>query len=475
MRGSGAIVRCISLLLVCSGPLLAQEGVAPEAGDLSPQELPNPDAKESKSRLSDEVIPLQIDSMPPRPNLLMEWGEPFLGNGEIRQGLELPTGAVWNPSLLLFGNFRSAVQYSDSRPPRSSDWSNRLDVFTQLSLTPTERLLIGLRPIDDGRQFLGYRDKPDFNDGWNEELDANLEVLFFEGDFGELFPRLDLDDSGRWDLGFSVGRQPLRIQDGILIDDVLDSVGVVKNNIIFPGIMNWRATCLIAWEDVHRDNNLEDDRANLFGLFNEIDLSTGTLNLDLAYVSSSKRIGDGLNLGLSGVGTLGSVTATWRLNASVALDAETAAVGSGALPSIELSWTPTAREDVAYCNLFWAIDDFTSAARGPSLGGALARTGILFEAVGLGGYGAPLSNRTSKVVGGAVGYQWILQEGRRQLILECGARVDTQGRDDSGGAIGLRYQQALGQHWILQPEVFGTLFDGGEDGFGARVELQLKF
>ena len=431
--------------------------------------------QESPSRLSDEVIPLQVDQVPARPDLLMEWGEPFLGTGEIGSGFELPTGAVWNPSLLAFGNFRTALQVFDTRAGRFSDWASRLDLFTQLSLTPTERILVGIRPFDDTRNFIGHRFLPEAADGWNEELDANIDVLFFEGDFGELFPRLDPADRGRFDLGFSVGRQQIQIQEGILINDIMDAAGVVKNNLISSRVINWRLTALAAWEDIHRDDNFEDDRASLFGIFNEFDFSARTVNLDMAFVASSKRTGDGLYFGLSGVETWGSLNATWRVNTSVSLNDDTTAVATGWLPSLELSWTPTGTEDVVYVNGFWAIDEFTSAARGPTSGGALARTGILFEAVGLGLFGAPLSNRSRDAVGGAFGYQWICDGGRRQLILELGTRWDTEGLNDGGAAIGARFQQAIGQRWLVQPQVFGNLLEGGDDGYGARIEFQCKF
>ena len=58
------------------------------------------------------------------------------------------------------------------------------------------------------------------------------ETLFFEGDFGEIFPGLDPYDTKLLDYGFSVGRQPVLIQDGLLINaNRLDAVTVTRNTL----------------------------------------------------------------------------------------------------------------------------------------------------------------------------------------------------------------------------------------------------
>ena len=44
-----------------------------------------------------------------------------------------------------------------------------------------------------------------------DELNGELVSLFFEGDFGEIFPNLSRDDFSATDVGFSVGRQPLLV------------------------------------------------------------------------------------------------------------------------------------------------------------------------------------------------------------------------------------------------------------------------
>ena len=46
------------------------------------------------SELTDEYIPLQLEGFPERPRYLLELGNPYLGTGRIKPGIQLPTGAV---------------------------------------------------------------------------------------------------------------------------------------------------------------------------------------------------------------------------------------------------------------------------------------------------------------------------------------------------------------------------------------------
>ena len=175
---------------------------------------------------------------------------PFLGSGEINPGFELPTGAVWQPVVVLYGTYRTALQtYSNGRRD-VTEWANRFDLFSNIYLTPTERILIGLRPLDQNAQFAGYR----FSSprGGRGGLDANINTLFFEGDFGELFPNLDPHDEKNLDYGFAVGRMPLNFQDGIMINDFVDAIGITRASMFLGGASASRLTALVAWNQIHR-------------------------------------------------------------------------------------------------------------------------------------------------------------------------------------------------------------------------------
>ena len=259
---------------------------------------------ELETELEEEPIGLQ--PIPPRPPLILELNDLFLGPGFLNQGIETPTGAVWRPSVWVFGQYRTAFQYFDNR--RASDpvveWANRLDLFGQLNLTGTERVLVGIRPLDEERInrrfFTGY----DFRDG--KELDGwngDLQTLFFEGDFGELFPRLDPYDSHLLDVGFSVGRMPILAQQGLLLnEDMIDAVTVTRNTLYGHGNLNLRATGFYAWDSITRNSptkmpppNELDKSSQMVGLLTESDLYHSMVNLDVVYVHGGRRHNRGPN------------------------------------------------------------------------------------------------------------------------------------------------------------------------------------
>ncbi len=462
--GEGRRAVVISTCLLIAAATVADDGDAQ-------------DKHESTSRLSDEPSPpFDADSIPTRPKPLLELGNPFLGAGELDPGFEMPGGAVWQPSLLIFGTYRTALQTFDDGERSFSEWANRLDLFANLQFSGTERLLAGIRPLDQDNKFSGFNFHPDEDDGWQEEFNGRLTTLFFEGDFGQIFPKLDPEDAYQLDYGFAVGRQPLFFQEGMLINDTIDAVGITRDTLLLPGGPDLRITALYGWDNIDRDNNREDGSTHLFGVFTESDVRSSTIDVDAVYIYDNAGRTSGLYWGASAVQRIGHLNTAFRMLGSYALDDKTPEISDGHLLFGEVSWTPPHTHDLAYINGFWGIDEFSSAARGPDTGGPLGRTGILFAAVGLGRYGAALGNRADDAVGAGVGYQMFLdKKNRRQLIFELGGRTSTTDDDEGRIAVGGRYQQAIGQHKILRFDLFGALPEEGDESWGARVELQIKF
>ncbi|MCH8326984.1 MAG: hypothetical protein IID15_00485 [Candidatus Marinimicrobia bacterium] len=478
---------------------------------------------EGDNSLNDEAIPLQFDQVPERP-FALDWGTRFLKRGPTGPEIELPTGAVWQPSVIVFGTYRTAIQTFDNGQTRFSEWANRLDIFGELRLTGTERLVVGLRPFDEDGRFTSFNLHPTENDDWQTAFNVDITTLFFEGELAELFPNLDPEDTTPLDLGFSVGRQPIFIQEGMLINDTIDAVGLVRNTLMPSGTSNLRFTFLYGWHGLNRGNNfsgnnLEDDTAQLWGLFTELDTRFSTINLDLAYIDS-RHTGSALYAGASAVQRIGHLNTSFRVVASLPATGETSfprtdarrrtpppplppPAGLTLLPFSptrrppepipadpratdqntrgvlffgELSWTPPHTHDLVYLNGFYAKNRFSSAARDPATGGPLGRTGILFSAVGLGRYGSALSNQAEDAYGASFGYQRFLDhEHRKQLILEIGGRKDTNGVHEDQAAIGLRYQQAFGQHTLLQIDAFAGVQEEEEPSFGVRMEWAFRF
>lgn len=426
--------------------------------------------------------PIGLQPIPDRPNLIIETNERFLDIGFLEQGIVIPTGAVWRPAFWVFGTYRTGINYFDNRSGTNvSEWANRLDLFGQLNLSGTERILVGLRSLDkelnSSRLFTSY----DFRDGqWLDGLNADIQTLFFEGDFGEIFPNLDPYDVHRYDIGFSIGRQPMSFQQGLLInEDMVDAVTVTRNTVNGGGILNLRITGVYVESDINRNNNVRDPDARMYGLFTETDLAVSTVNADVATLHSDSQFGSMTAFGLSSIQRLHGFHNTYNTSfhvlGSFPHDGETVASGQGELLFSQISLTPHHSNDLVYFNAFWAIDQFTSPARGTLAGGPLGQVGILFSASGLGRFGAPLSNQASDVAGASIGYQLFYDKTRQQVILELGGRKDTNGINDGAIAIGARYQKAIGQHWIMILESFVSKQESRGVGQGARIEFLAKF
>lgn len=436
------------------------------------------------SELDEHAIGLQ--AIPQRPPMLIEWNDEFLAPGWLEQGIETKSGAIWRPSLWVFGEFRTAIQNANRNSVALAEQVNRLDVFAQLNLSGTERVLLGMRPLDEetrtSRNFTGY-DYVNGNslDGWN----ADIQTLFFEGDFGEVFPRLDPYDTGRLDYGFSVGRMPLLAQQGLLInEDRLDAVTATRNTVYGNGLLNLRTTGVFAWNSIHRNSavglpNTLDSDSNMVALLTESDFAKRTINLDGVYVYGDEQFGNLFAFGASSIrrhyGYHNTYNTSLHLLASFPEGDTTDYAGQGELLFAQTSWTPHHTEDLIYLNGFWAIDQFTSPTRGPLAGNALGQTGVLFGGVALGDFGAPIAVRTEDVIGGSLGYQMFFEHTRQQLIWEFGGVSDTDGTNRGAIGTAARYQKAIGQHSICLLDGFFSKHESQDVSRGVRVEWRVKF
>ena len=462
----------------------------------------------SASTLNEEPTKFfTIGDIPERPAMLIEWGENFLGEGNLQQGFELPTGAVWAPALWVFGTLRSAFQSVDTGigdSERVTDWANRFDFFANLQLTATEKFVLGIRPLDKNRggQFSGYRFEGqvgDEDEGFLDFTNANIRTLFGEGDFGSLLPNLDKQGTTWLDFGYTVGRQPLIFQDGILLNDTQDAVGIVRNNVRLPGVSNLRSSLLYSWDSVSRGanliNNEGEDEGDLdqFGFFNSWDTEFKTFNADFIYTldsdnDSDEEDGDSIHAGFSIAERIGRYSLTWRANGSYALEEESDLVTNGVLLSTEFSWTPHRSDDTVWINPFVTIGNFTQAGReNVDGGGPLAPIGILFASPNLGAFGSELDNKANDNAGAAIGYQAFWNDHRTNLGLEIAGFKDIgledefqQGFEWQVG-VGFQAQQKVTEQSLVQLEGFYALQEGegdievDDDAYGGRLEFLYQF
>lgn len=444
-----------------------------------------------QTEISDQAIPLQTIDFPKRPAPILELGDPFLEIGEIRKGYQIPTGAVWQPSLIIWGDLRSAVQTVDGNLEESgqrlTEATSRFDLFANLSLTSTERILVGFRPLDQQGRFTRYtfESADDSKENhFEDEYNFDFTTLFFEGDFGEIFPGLDKKDQHGLDYAFAVGRQQITWQDGMLINDRIDSLGISKINLKPSWAINYRNTLLWAWNEVNRRNLAFDDRdSSLFGFSNEIDFKETTAEFDVVYVEGDQVTGDGVFGAMGFTQRLHTINNTFRLLASHAVDDQTEHNRDGALLFTEFSTDLKRSLDYVYWNAFWGIDQFRSATRAPEFGGPLGNTGVLFAALGLGRYGAALSNQPDDALGSALGYQIFFNHRRQHILLELGARYALEDLGQRAVATGVSFQTAVGNRNVLRFDTYTRYgktraeIDRSEDevlGFGARIEWQIR-
>lgn len=446
--------------------------------------------------------------IPERPALLIEWGENFLGEGNLQQGFTLPTGAVWAPALWVFGTLRSAFQTIDTGigdNERITDWTNRFDLFANLQLTATEKFVLGIRPLDKNRpgEFSGYRFEGEAggeDEGFLDFTNANIRTLFGEGDFGSLFPNFDKLGTTWLDFGYTVGRQPLIFQDGILLNDTQDAVGIVRNNIRLPGVSNWRSSFSYSWDSVNRgatgiSNTIEDEGdLQQFGFFNSFDLEFKTINADFIYTldsdddSEGDEDGDSIHAGISIAERIGRFNLTWRANGSYAVQEESDLVTNGALLSTEFSWTPHKSDDTVWINPFVSIGNFTQAGReNIDGGGPLAALGILYASPNIGAFGSELDNKANDNAGAAIGYQAFWNDHKTNLGLEIAGFKDIgledelqQGFEWQVG-VGFQAQHQVTQQSLVQLEGFYVLQEGegdievDDDAYGGRLEFLYQF
>jgi len=439
--------------------------------------------------LKDEYVPYKpVDALPARPALMIEYPAPekggaFLGVGNLGKGFKVPLiEAFWQPRLWGYMISRTALQSFDNPSPtvkRETEIANRTDLYINLQLTGTEKILLGLRPFDNNEpgRFSKYTFSGS-NDGFKNELNVDIETLFFEGDLGSLFPVFDEAGITPLDLGFTVGRQNLFFQKGMLINDTVDMIGFTRNNAVFPGASNLRVSAMYSW---NRNDNIQagisgtDTDPDLFGLFTALDFPQSTVNVDILYANDDGSANaDGYYLGISSIQRIAGISTAFRMNGSLGKSGGT--TGDGVLLSTEISHIVPGSNDIWYVNPYLALGNFTQAGREAILGGPLANIGILFASPNLSTYGAEISPFVNDVVGFAAGYQAFWDDQKRNMILEFANKIDYNGRGFNSYGLGFQVQQKVGQYIQLTFEGYGIKnTENQDDTVGARFEVQVVY
>ena len=435
------------------------------------------DASESSSRYSDKVLGLKgIEDLPERPTPLFELWQGYVEGGPYDFEFVLPTGMVVSPGLVLFGNLNNGLEITDDGVnDTSSAWVTSLNLFLNLTLSGTERVLLGVSPLTrESGATSQYTFEP--TSSWQNESNARLSTAFFEGELSEMFPKIDYEGRLPLDYEIAFGRQPVIAQGGILINDTMDSVALTRSTIPFPGTNFARIGGLVAWNNVQRSNNIDDSEGELYAIFSAVEVEHSTVELDMTYINSTDAIGDQFNIGASFIHAFiileHAVDTTFRVAHSLAPDDQTASATNGTLLYLSQSWAPKRTDNIVYLNTFVGFEDYAPAAR--SGGGPLGIAGLSFAGNGLAG--GAINNRANEAYGGALGYQMFFSPAlRRNLILEVGGKVEEApgGTDRLSAAV--RYSQAVGRQTFFEVGGFVVKQESINEAFGLRTKLSFIF
>ncbi|MCC7012481.1 MAG: hypothetical protein IT454_07975 [Planctomycetes bacterium] len=429
------------------------------------------------------------------------WGREMYASGPLREypnvfGNMNPT----QPHLMVYGDARTAVGFSDNGDIERAPLATRLNVDFDLKLTATERVHAFVRPFDKNGRIMSADIGGE--DGNEDEfvLDGNLDTLFFEGDIGPIVQGA----SGRpnnLDLPIAFGKMPLLFQNGVWLEDAFTGVATTiqaKNSGVLD-IANADFTFFAGFDDVSsaavKDAKLRGGQTpseggtKIVGVAGFVETREGYAEFGLGITQAEEVNGaaeddaDYLN-----------VTAAWtkrywhwlsnsvRVISNVGQDLEGSETADGVLLLVENSFgTKQPYTLIPYFNLFVGMNSPQSLARAADAGGVLKNTGINFETDGLTGH-PKLDDTGHDAWGAALGVEYLpnlfTAAHRQQIVLEL-AGLHPFGDDATAQgdefAFGARYQFVIDNSWILRADAMLGWREEDDELAGFRVEIRKKF
>lgn len=390
--------------------------------------------------------------------------------------------------FLAYGDLRvAAASYDNGSGGDQSVLATRLNLDMDMALTATERIHAFVRPLDNGSSFTRYQISGGADDGeFIEELDFDLNTLFFEGDIGAIAQGLT-NRTNQLDLPITFGRVPLFTQNGIWLDDAIDgaAIGITAKNSPRFDVSNTDLTFFVGIDNVNTAAVPTSSDNRVFGIAGFADARQGYLEYGYGYVDA-----DVDDLSYHNLTAAFTRRYKGRIANSVRLIGNFGQKGfagtktaDGVLLLLENSiiprYTPHPEKFgvltfVPYVNFFAGFDSPQPLARAADSGGVLKNTGINFESDGLTGY--PTLTATARdAYGGAAGLEYLFDLSR-QIVVE-GAIVRSM--DDAVSAneyaVGVRYQHKIKNAWIVRADAMHGWRQGQDDVYGVRLEIRRKF
>ena len=393
------------------------------------------------------------------------------------------------PGLAIYGDWRTAVAYNNNNGKDIAQIATRLNLDIDFKFTATERIHAFLAPLQSNTKFTRFEfGGGDANGRFNDELDANPQTLFFEGDFGSLYSGYSNTEAS-FDLPFTVGLFPLFLQNGIWANDAIlgGAVTLPAKNSAALGLSNFDLTFFAAFDDIDNagvvaaNGKVDKHNANLYGATAFIDAFNGYIEAGYGLLQGVDEQDGLLEHYVTAAYTrryFNTLSNSTRLFANFGDDNDGNSSNDNGFAIISenslVSSLPSTL--LPYANFFAGIDNPKPLVDGNNAG-ILKNVGINFETDALTGY-PKLDDTGSNTWGGAIGVQYLFNLDQ-QLVFEVATvqpyEDDGIGAKDPQYGFGVRYQIPINRAWLFRADATYQIIESAEDNFGIRSEVRRKF
>ena len=393
------------------------------------------------------------------------------------------------PHLMAYGDWRTAAAFNDNGENDQARIATRLNLDIDLKLTATERIHAFMRPLDKGGKFTRWEIGGTEDNRFRDEIDGNLENLFFEGDFGAMLSGW-MGTNQKFELPFTAGLFPLFLQNGIWADDnILGGAFAIPSwHSRSLNISNADTTFFFGLDRVTNpgiidaQGELADHSAAIFGLNNFIEANEGYYEIGYAYVDSkfedlsfhsftaafTRRYGGWLSNSIRFIGSVGQNPDDGRQQTA---DGYMLILENSLITSLPSTLVP-------YFNMFVGFDRPQSLVRDAGAGGITKNIGINFEGDALTGF--PSLDATGRnAYGAAIGIEYLFNLDK-QVVFEIAGQNPLDGANDSNTngyelAAGIRAQMPISNAWIIRTNLMYGIRENEEDLAGVTLEFRFKF
>lgn len=425
----------------------------------------------------------------PRP--VLEIGRPLYREGPFREGIDV-TGEknLVYQHFMVYGDFRNAIGWSNDGATERAVIATRLNLDIDWKLTATERLHAFIQPLDNNGRFTSWEFAGDDARGPTLRANGDIETFFFEGDVGAIAAGLT-NEYNSLDLPFSLGLNPIFLQNGVWVDDAFLGAAVAIPSINSPtlDISNADVTFFFGVDQVTtpaiKDGNGDnaDHNINIYGIAAFVEALEGYFEGGYGFVQGEDNFEDQSyhNATLAFTRRYGgwlsnSVRAIWTTGQHRENGAQQTADGLLFLFENSLI-THKPLTLIPYANGWVGLDRPQPLAKDV---GPLKNTGINFEADALTQF-PKLDDTGQNTYGAAIGLEYLFNLDQ-QIVVE-GAVLDTFEGDNEPGrpakhdqyALGFRYQLPVTNWLILRADGMYGWRMHDDDVSGARFEVRAKF